>query len=373
MKTRLAVASALVAAVLSYLAFWPVAIEPQAWTPSPDPGFAGVCAPNEALAHVQRLHEREARGADALALDRKGRVIATLADGRVARIEGARALKTAALGGGRPLGVAHSPVGVYLLADPLHGLTGAKGRKHFTLAEQAGDAPIHFASDVVITHDNRVFLLDASQRFGFTDSYSEFLEHGATGRLVHYDDLGNTAAPVLGGLHFPGGLLESAEGDALLISETSEYRVLKYWLSGPKAGRTETFADALPGFPAHLSWNGRDTYWLALYAPRIAALDRWADRPWVRRVIARLPAPMQPHPQTRAIVVGLDRAGRVRQCLQAERGEVFAPITSVVESDGWLYLGSLTARGIGRVRAPGAGPAPAEEAPAQPEKEEDED
>jgi sugar lactone lactonase YvrE len=366
------VALAAVAAVGGYLAAWPVPIDPQVWQPSPDPGFTGVYAENDALEKTERLFASEIHGADALALDRRGHLVSALADGRIVRIEPGREVKTLGISGGRPLGIVQSPVGVYLLADALHGLVGAKGRRHFSLVEEVGGEPLQHASDVALTHARQVFFLEASSKFGFHDSYDEFLEHGAHGRLLRYDDMTNATGVVLDGLHFPGGLAESAEGDALLIADTAEYRVLRHWLSGEKAGRTEPFIDGLPGFPAHLSWNGRDTYWLALYSPRVAAFDRWAARPWLRKLVRRLPAFLQPHPETRAIVLGLDRNGHVVHNLQYAGADAFAPVTSVLEQDGWLYLGSLTAQGIARVRAPGAGPAPAV-APRQatPEKEED--
>jgi strictosidine synthase len=66
----------------------------------------------------------------------------------------------------------------------------------------------------------------------------------------------------------------------------------------------------------------------------------------------RLPGFLQPRPEKRALVLGLDAQGRVVHNLQYAGADAYAPVTSVREHDGWLYLGSLTERGVGRIRAP---------------------
>jgi hypothetical protein len=48
--------------------------------------------------------------------------------------------------------------------------------------------------------------------------------------------------------------------------------------------------------------------------------------------------------------LGVDAEGRIRESLWDRGGAAWAPVTSVVEREGWLYLGSLEASGIGRVR-----------------------
>src|SRR3546814_11751104 len=74
----------------------------------------------------------------------------------------------------------------------------------------------------------------------------------------------------------------------LLVSETNEYRIWRYWLKGVRAGQQEIFADNLPGFPDNLSIDDGHV-WQALYAPRNAALDAIADRPTLRTLAYRLP------------------------------------------------------------------------------------
>src|SRR5437867_13394591 len=55
-------------ALALYFAFWPVPVDPVAWTPPPAPGYGGPFARNDRLAAMERLslgadHGPEGRGA----------------------------------------------------------------------------------------------------------------------------------------------------------------------------------------------------------------------------------------------------------------------------------------------------------------------
>ena len=71
----------------------------------------------------------------------------------------------------------------------------------------------------------------------------------------------------------------------------------------------------------------------------------------VRGRLARLPAWLRPGPVRYALVLGLDRDGRVLYDLRDPEGG-YAPISSARQHGDWLYLGSLTERAIGRVAVP---------------------
>ncbi len=346
---------ALLLAAIAYLAAWPVPIDPQAWEAPADPGFSGVYAENDALKNVERLFADEIKGPDFIFLNAQGRLLSALSDGRIVELDPAHnEVRPLSLAGGRPLGFVQTGDYRFVLANPHSGLSGAVKRERFPMSTEAGGRPFRYASDVALTARGEIYFTDASSKFGFGETYSDFLEHGANGRLLRFDDLAQTTTVVQDGLYFPGGLALGPQDDYLLIAETSAYRVSRYWLTGDRAGQREIFIENLPGLPAHITWNGRDTWWLALYSPRIKAFDRWAGQPWLRRLVLRLPGFLQPKPEKRALVLGLDAQGRVIHNLQYAGDDAYAPVTSVREHDGWLYLGSLTERGLGRIRVPAA-------------------
>jgi len=137
-----------------------------------------------------------------------------------------------------------------------------------------------------------------------------------------------------------------------LVNETSAYRIQKYWLKGEKAGQAETIMENLPGFPDGISSNGKGIFWLALPALRKDIIDNLAGKPFLRKMVLRLPETAQPAPDRHGFVLGIDGNGNVIHNLQHPSPESFSPITSVEEKNGILYLGSLTYPGFARISAP---------------------
>ena len=108
----------------------------------------------------------------------------------------------------------------------------------------------------------------------------------------------------------------------------------------------------LPGFPDGISSNGKGIYWIALPAKRKEIIDNLAGKPFIRKVVLRLPESIQPSPDRHGFVLGIDGDGQVIHNLQDPSPESFSPITSVEEKNGILYLGSLTYPGFARISAP---------------------
>lgn len=137
------------------------------------------------------------------------------------------------------------------------------------------------------------------------------------------------------------------------MNETGAYRIVRHWLAGPRRGTAEPFFENLPGLPDNISYSrSRRLFWVALYAPRVPALDLLSNRPFARKVMVRLPLWMQPQPKRHAFVVGIDERGQVVENLQDLSPGAFAPVTSVLEHAGALYLGSVEREALGRIAAP---------------------
>ena len=79
--------------------------------------------------------------------------------------------------------------------------------------------------------------------------------------------------------------------------------------------------------------------------------DLLADKPFLRKVVWRLPKFIQPAPKRYGFALALDETGRVIRTLQDPKGG-YAPVTSVVPAGEFLYLGSLEERAIGRLKRP---------------------
>ena len=156
------------------------------------------------------------------------------------------------------------------------------------------------------------------------------------------------------GLNFANGVAISADQRFVLVNETGTYRVIRYWLTGPKEGTAEPFIEALPGFPDNISTGRGGRFWVALVSPRNALLDNLAGKPFLRKVIQRLPAFLRPQAVAYGHIIAVDAEGRVVQDLQDPEGGY--PInTSVTETDEYLYIGSLVTPVLARLSKTQAG------------------
>lgn len=57
-----------------------------------------------------------------------------------------------------------------------------------------------------------------------------------SGRLMVYDRQTKKSSVLKEKLHFPNGMLLSPDEDSIVFAETMQFRLLKYWLKGPKSG-----------------------------------------------------------------------------------------------------------------------------------------
>ncbi len=350
MKKTLLLAGALALVALAYLLAWPTGMEPVAWTPPAAPPLEGVYAYNEKLKGIHRLAEGVGRGPEAIYVDQERNLFAGYADGRVIVFSPTGTIVYAFNTGGRPLGLTLAHDGGLVIADAKRGLLHHDGELT-ELATGADGVPFGFTDDVDrASLGGKLYFTDASHKFGYGQHMTDIIEHGANGRLLEYDMASKQTLVLMSGLHFANGVAVGPDDAYVLVNETAEYRVLRYWLKGEKAGTHEVFIDNLPGFPDNITFNGSDRFWLAIFAPRDALLDRLLPgNLFLRTVIAKLPKFLQPRPKRHAFALGLDLQGKVVANLQYAGEDAYAPITSVREAWGVLYFGSLTYPAIGRL------------------------
>jgi sugar lactone lactonase YvrE len=336
-----------------YLLLPEARIYPAAWTPAAAPAYEGAYAPNDHLASIERLASGAGIGPEDVAVDNRGRIYAGMSDGRIVRTnpDGTEAEDFADTVG-RPLGLDFDKAGNLIVADAYQGLLsitpdGTVRR----LAREHGGRPFRLTDDVDVAPDGTIYLTDASDRFYLNDYVLDLLEHQPNGRLLSYDPRGDSVTAVLYPLYFANGVAVSPNGDYVLVVETGRYRVIRFWLKGPRRGERDIFIDNLPGFPDGISSDGRGTYWLALVSPRDRAIDFLLPRPSARKLVARLPRKLQPGPKRYSFVLGLDGDGNVVHNLQDPNGG-FAQISSVERYGDDLYFGSLIERAMGRLPAP---------------------
>lgn len=341
----------------AYLSFWPVPIDPVAWTPPEDVGKTGPFTANDALTALRRIAEGKGRGPEDTTVGPAGWLYTGYADGRIVRInpvDGAEAEATEiANTGGRPLGLQFDTAGNLIIADAVKGLLSLSPEGELSLLTDSVDGEkMIFVDDLDIASDGTIWFSDASTRFDLHDNLLDAVESRKTGRLLTYDPSTGVTKVELDELGFANGVALAADESFVLVNETFRYRVTRLWLTGPKSGQADTFIENLPAHPDNLSRAPDGTFWIALVAPRSADLDGLMPTPFWRKVMMRLPEAMRDALiQPFGWVIAVNETGEVIGNLQDPNGH-FGTITSVNERSGQLYLGSLTEAAVGRLPAP---------------------
>jgi sugar lactone lactonase YvrE len=355
MKRVLAGFAALLVLVAAYLALWPVPVNPVAWQAPAHPGLKGPWAPNTRLAGIETLPLGPYSGPEDVAVDPAGFLYASTREGVIVRLDpdGGNPREWARTGG-RPLGLDVAPDGRLIVADAERGLLAltADGEVQ-VLAQEADGRPIGFADDVAVARDGRIFFTDASAKFAARvfgveeGSALDLIEHGGHGRLLVFEPDQGRARTLVDGLQYANGVALSPDQRFLLVAETGAFRVLRYWLDGSRQAPLEVLLGDLPGFPDNVTPGRGGRFWVALVAPRSAVLEAYAHRPFWRQAMVRLPQGLRPRPAAYGHIIAIDEQGRVMENLQ-DPATGYPLITSVTETREHLYLGSLTAAGLGR-------------------------
>jgi ribose transport system permease protein len=270
--------------------------------------------------------------------------------------------------GGRPLGMAFDRtdnllvciggMGLYSVAPDrtVTKLTDETNRSRNSIID---DSRLKLADDLDIAPDGKIYFSEATIRYEMHDWPVDALEGRGNGRIVCYDPATKTTRTLLRNLVFPNGICMAHDNRSFFYAETWGCRVSRYWLAGPKAGKSEPVIPDLPGYPDNINRASDGTYWLAVVGIRTPSMDLAMKMPGFRKRMARRVAADEwlfPNINT-GCVMRFDDRGNVLETLWDFGGVNHPMITSMREHKGYLYLGGISNNRIGRLKLAGADPA----------------
>ncbi len=352
--------------VIGLLVFTQTAVQSVSWNPPTAPDMqSGPYAVNTALKDALIHGRYNLLQPESLAVGPRGLLYTGMSTGEIVRFSpdvlalpdnpGTTPFALIANTLGRPLGMAFHPDGFLVVADAEKGLLKVTLNGEVTvLSTEAAGTPFKFVDDVAVSADGQfAYFSDASSKFGLNEYVLDILEHGANGRLLRYSfDSGETEV-LLSGLQFANGVALSKDDAYVLVNETGAYRIIRYWLSGPKKGKPDVFADNLPGFPDNIRTDEQGNHWVAIPSLRTPLIDKLADQPKLRdqlaKVLAKVEFPVEPY----AMALAFDPQGNVLANLQAKKArDYYYYITQVTPFDGKLFFGSVHINGIASIANP---------------------
>jgi sugar lactone lactonase YvrE len=358
----LGVIAAVVAAAIAYFVFWPVPAKPVAWKAPTPPGFTGEYAPNTKLAGLRTIAIGADIGPEHIAIGPDGKLYAAMEGGNLLRMDpdgGSR--EVFANTGGRVLGFDFDAQGRMIAADAMKGLLIVTKDAHVSvLADRvSADDRIGYANSILVAPDGTIYFTDASARFSPADwggtyeaSVLDVMEQSSTGRVLALDATTGRVRIVAHGFSFANGVALSSDAQTLFVSETGRYRIWKIDARTDNldvrggSPQAKVLIDNLPGYPDNLM-RGRDgRIWVGLFKPRNPAADSLAEKPFMRKVLLRLPRSMLPLGESYGHVFAFDEDGHVTVNLQ-DPGGAYPETTGVTETADRLYFHSLHAHSIG--------------------------
>jgi len=139
-----------------------------------------------------------------------------------------------------------------------------------------------------------IYISDVSTKWDVSSCINTLIEHDSTGRLLKYDINARKVTVAAADFVFPNGVQITDNKEAIIVCEFGRQRLMRTFIKGRKAGKTELFAN-LPGECDNVrrsANSNQETYWVAFASARNASTpllsDRLAGVPLVRKFLVRL-------------------------------------------------------------------------------------
>lgn len=249
---------------------------------------------------------------------------------------------------GRPLGLRFNKRTGYLyIADAYFGLltVGPEGGLATPLTTEAGGVALRFANDLDIDDDDNVYFTDSSLKYQRRNFLQAVFSAESSGRVLKYNAKTKEAQVLVEGLHFPNGLTLSKDRSFFIYASCAG-RLRRYWVKGPKAGTTDSFA-ILPGYADNVRTNERGEFWVAMHFRRNALTHFLATHPRLRMMFLRLPVSAEAQYMglvggtVHGIIAKYSADGELIDVLEDSQGKVVRAVSHVEEKDGTLWIGSV--------------------------------
>ncbi|KAK9948116.1 hypothetical protein M0R45_003704 [Rubus argutus] len=307
---------------------------------------------NNILQRVIKLGDGLLLKPEDVALDKEGTLYTATRDGWIKRLHRNGSCQNwKNLNSHTLLGITITNEGDVVVCDVDQGLLKVTENGVTVLSSHVNGSKIRFADDVIEASDGSLYFSVASTKFGLHNWYLDVLEAKPHGQLLKFDPLSNETSILLDGLGFANGVAVSKDQDFLVVCETWKFRCLRYWLKGDKRGKTEIFVENLPGAPDNINLAPDGSFWIALLQLTSDGMEFVHSSRAAKHLIATSGKFVElvngVHKKATVVNVGTD--GKIIKKLEDPNARVMSFVTSAVEFEDHLYLGSLQNNFVGKL------------------------
>ncbi|KAL9224202.1 hypothetical protein vseg_000264 [Gypsophila vaccaria] len=310
---------------------------------------------NTYLQEVLKIGEGQLKDPEDISVDKEGIIYTASRDGWIKRLHTNGSLENWKwVENGSLLGLTTLASGGIAICDTEMGLLRVTEDGVTILASKFNGSDIKFADEVIEANDGSLYFSVPSTKFNLHEWYLDMLEAKPHGQLLKYDPTTNEVLLVLDNLAFANGVALSAEEDYLLVCETWKFRCLKHWLTGDLQGTTEVFIDNLPGGPDNINLAPDGSYWIALLQLTAKGFNFVHTSKIAKHVTATFPrmSNIMQAVKKKATVMKVSADGKVLAKYDDPEGKAVSFVTSALEYEGNLYLGSLNVNFIAKLPLP---------------------
>jgi sugar lactone lactonase YvrE len=333
------------------------AINPVAYKPETAPVFEGTTALNEKLLNSETIHLNGWLGPEDILFDSLGNIYtgvhnADFSDGRILKIDATGQVEEFYNSGSWVSGLHFDEEQNLIALSHKQGLISISPTKEVKVlaATDENGKPFLIPNGLDIADNGMMYFSSTSEIAPYTIKYGRkiIMEMKPLGGLYSYNPKTKAIKTLIKGTYFGNGVVVSKNQNYLLMVETTKYRVIKYWLTGTKAGQTEIFMDNLPGFPNGISIRADGSYWLGFSTKRNEALDNIHPKTGMKKFVYALPEFMQPKAERFGMIMNVSMDGEIIETLFDTNGTIIPEAGAVKEFNGHLYIGGDVLPHIGK-------------------------
>ena len=325
-------------------------LKPLAWQPQEKPAFEDAYKMNAELQNIEKIELGGWYGAEDIVRDKKGNLYTGVhkgpqdfSDGKILKISPKGKVEVFYDAGSWVAGLHFDPEGNLIALSHREGLIRISPEKEVTLlANQDGKGrKFLIPNGLDLASDGSIYFSNTSYESAYNIKYGRklILEMRPNGGLYRYNSQTKLVETLIDTTYFGNGVVLAKDESFLLLTETTKYRVLKYWLKGEKTGETEVLINNLPGFPNGISIREDGTFWLGFTTARNDALDKIHPKRGMKKLVYALPEFLQPKQENFGMILNISETGEVLNALFDPSGKFVSEAGSVKEFDGELYIG----------------------------------
>ncbi|KAI9123209.1 hypothetical protein K1719_006098 [Acacia pycnantha] len=316
------------------------------------PPKASPFAVNNHLQSVTKLGEGILKDPEDVCVDKHGTLYTASRDGWILRLhrngswEHWKNIHSRTM-----LGITVTTQGAVVVCDSDKGLLEVTEDGVIVLVSQVNGSKLSLADEVVEASDGSLYFSVASTKYGLHNWYLDVLEARPHGQLLKHNPSLNETTVLLDNLGFANGVALSKDQDYVLVCETWKYRCLRHWLKGEKKGKTETFIENLPGGPDNIHLAPDGSFWVAMFQVTHEKMEFVHSSNVLKRLVASIPrlTKLMGGMNKKAMVANVGSDGKIMRMFDDSQGKVMNFVTSALEFEGHLYMGSLNSNFIGKL------------------------